>query len=168
MRYTYECVVERDGDGWSARFPQLGSATTCGDTVEEAVSEAGDLLTLLLSNYADEGKEPPRAADVARVVSVSVELTDAAVEETRYMTQSDAAEYLGVSRARVSALVREGVLDSKWFEGVRKVLIDSVRRYGDSPHKVDSKLRDIDETFDAMGVTREMADAVPDGEVEFE
>lgn len=142
MRYTYECVIERDGDGWSARFPQLGAATTCGDTFEEAVSEAGDLLTLLLSDYADEGKEPPRAVDVARVVSVSVELTDAAVEESHYMTQSDAAEYLGVSRARVSALVRGGVLESRWFEGVRKVLIDSVNRYGDSPRKAGRPARE--------------------------
>ena len=45
MRYTYDAVIVRDGDGYSVSFPQLPDAFTHGATREEASVRASEALT---------------------------------------------------------------------------------------------------------------------------
>lgn len=135
MRYCYEAIIEKDGDGWSARFPQFGDFQTCADTREDVVAEAADLLTLILAGYADEGKVPPSPEHVADCLCVSVDLTPDDVDKTHYMTQQEAAEALQVSPSRVSALIRDGRLEAKRFDRRNLVSIDSVNRCRDAPRK---------------------------------
>lgn len=135
MEYTYRCVLTHESDGWVASFPQLGGHSTGGDTREEALREAHDLLTALLCDYAERGEEPPEPGDVTELAPVTVDVTPETVEESHYETQAACAELLGVTRARVNALVSSGQLESKVFNGRRKVSIESMNRWKSSARK---------------------------------
>ena len=135
MEYTYRCVLTHESDGWIASFPQLGGYSTSGDTREEALLEAHGLLTALLCDYAERGEEPPEPGDVTELAPVTVEVTPETVEESHYETQAACAELLGVTRARVNALVSSGQLESKVFNGRRKVSIESMNRWKSSARK---------------------------------
>ncbi|MGR1083206.1 type II toxin-antitoxin system HicB family antitoxin [Olegusella massiliensis] len=135
MRYTYEVVIERDGDGWSAHIPQLEDSMTCADTREEVVRRAAELMELEIASTILDGKKLPKAEHVAEVVMLSVDMTQEDVDEVKYMTQKDAQEYLGLSASRVSALVNNGTLQSRIFGCRNMVLIESVNEYMDRPRK---------------------------------
>ncbi len=49
----YTARIERDGDGWSASFPDVPGAMTCADTKEEALVEAKDALEGVLAAMLD-------------------------------------------------------------------------------------------------------------------
>ena len=135
MEHTYSCVLEREDDWWIASFPQLGGYCTQGHTRDEALRQAADLLTLLLCDYVERGEEPPEPGDITEIAPVTVSITPEIIEETHYETQAAAAEQLGVTRARVNALVASGQLESKVFSGRRKVSIESVNRYAASERR---------------------------------
>lgn len=135
MEYTYRCVLTHEADGWVASFPQLGGYSTGGDTRDEALCEARDLLTALLCEYAERGEEPPEPGDVTELAPVTVEVTPETVEESHYETQAACAELLGVTRARVNALVASGQLESRVFNGRRKVSIESMDRWAATERK---------------------------------
>ena len=67
--------------------------------------------------------------DVTELAPVTVVVTPETVEESHYETQAACAELLGVTRARVNALVASGQLESKVFGGRRKVSIESMERW---------------------------------------
>ncbi len=129
MEYTYKCVLTHRDDGWIASFPQLGGYSTGGDTREKALREARDLLTVLLCDYVERGEEPPEPGDSFELVPVTAQVTPEIVEESHYETQAACAELLDVTRAHVSALVASGRLESKVFNGQRKVLIESMEQW---------------------------------------
>lgn len=135
MRHCYEAVLERDADGWTVRFPQLGDFVTFGKTREEALDEASDLLRLILAERVEKGDELPSQEHVVECVSVSVDVSLEDAERTHFMTQREAADLLGVSPSRVSALVSSGRLTSRRFEGRNLVSVQSVNAYLASPRK---------------------------------
>lgn len=134
-RYSYDCVLTREDDGYVASFPQLPGCFTDGDTREEAIANASEALQAFMAGYAEGGQEPPAYERAAEVVTVSVEVTDEDLDEMRYMTQSAAADALGVSPSRVSALIGSGRLEARWFDGARKVSVASVNAYASSPRR---------------------------------
>ena len=147
MEYTYRCVLTHEDDGWVASFPQLGGYSTGGNTREEALHEASDLLTALLCDYTERGEEPPEPGDVTELAPVTVVVTPETVEESHYETQAACAELLGVTRARVNALVASGQLESKVFDGRRKVSIESMERWRATERKAGRPARvDVRET----------------------
>lgn len=147
MEYTYRCVLTHEDDGWVASFPQLGGYSTGGNTREEALHEASDLLTALLCDYTERGEEPPEPGDVTELAPVTVVVTPETVEEAHYETQAACAELLGVTRARVNALVASGQLESKVFGGRRKVSIESMERWKATERKAGRPARvDVRET----------------------
>ena len=147
MEYTYRCVLTHEDDGWVASFPQLGGYSTGGDTREEALREARDLLTALLCDYVERGEEPPEPGDVTELAPITVVVTPETVEEAHYETQAACAELLGVTRARVNALVASGQLESKVFGGRRKVSIESMERWKATERKAGRPARvDVRET----------------------
>ena len=58
--YNYPAAIERDEDGrYVVVFPDFGWGATDAATLEEALSEAGDLLRELMVTTMREGKSCP-------------------------------------------------------------------------------------------------------------
>lgn len=127
MKLTAECVLTRDEDGrWTAELPQYGGAATSGRTREEALATAREVLELGAVDMLADGRRAPGCAHVAEVAVLTVEVSPADAERAHYVTKAQAAERLGVSRPRVSALVASGVLETGEFDGRELVLLESV------------------------------------------
>ena len=63
--YNYPAAIERDEDGrYVVVFPDFGWGATDGATLEEALSEAGDLLRELMVTKMREGKRLPEPSCV--------------------------------------------------------------------------------------------------------
>lgn len=134
MKLTAECVLTRDEDGrWTAEFPQYGGVATSGKSREDAIKAAREVLELEAIDVITEGRRPPKCAHVAEVTVLTVDVTPEDAERAHYITKAQAAERLGVSRPRVSALVASGVLETRVFDGRELVSLESVSRYSASP-----------------------------------
>ena len=84
---------------------------------------------------------------MTELAPVTVVVTPETVEEAHYETQAACAELLGVTRARVNALVASGQLESKVFGGRRKVSIESMERWRATERKAGRPARvDVRET----------------------
>ncbi len=57
----YTAKIEKDGDGYSAYFPDVPGADTCGDTKEEAVKFAGEALNGVLASMLGRKDPLPQA-----------------------------------------------------------------------------------------------------------
>lgn len=134
MRYMYEAIAVRDGDGWSVSFPQIPEAVSQGATADEAVRNAADALALALTGRIERGTVPDRDHCV-ECVSVSVEVGEDDIDESRYMTQEQAADYLGIGISRVSQLAKSGRLQSRMFGRRNMVSVDSVEMYASGDRK---------------------------------
>ena len=65
--YNYPAAIERDEDGrYVVVFPDFGWGATDGATLEEALSEAGDLLRELMVATMREGKRLPEPSCVGK------------------------------------------------------------------------------------------------------
>lgn len=134
MRLSGECVLTKDEEGrWTASLPQFGGVATSARTREEALRGARELLELEAFDLIEEGRAAPRARHVAEVSLITVDVDALDAERSRYVTKAQAAERLGVSRPRVSALVASGQLDVREFGGRELVSLESVGRYRESP-----------------------------------
>lgn len=130
-RYSYDCVIEKDYDDgvYLVHFPQIPGAYSYGDTREEAMRNAQDVLRLCLADCARGEERAPEYERSAEVVNVSVVITPEDVEEMSCLTLSQVADELEVSPSRVTALVKSGSLDVRVVKGRRMVTIESVERY---------------------------------------
>lgn len=115
MRYTYEAVITKDSDGWVGEIPQLSDSITQGETREDVIDMLSDMLLLEFSERIDEQGEVPAFEHVVECVSISVDLTEEDIEETRYITTLEAQRQLGLSEEAVSALAKSGQLESRHF-----------------------------------------------------
>ena len=60
MDIRYPAIIElQEEGGFTVSFPDLDEAVTEGDTMEEALFNAADVLTLTLESRMDEGMEIP-------------------------------------------------------------------------------------------------------------
>lgn len=132
-RFTYDCIITKGEDAWCVSFPQIPEAYTDGKTREGVIANAAEVLKLAMGGYIEDGEMPPEYERLAEVVSVSVEVSDEDIDKMHYETQSQAAEVLGVTLSRISALIESGRLESKTFDGRRMVSIASVEKYAASP-----------------------------------
>ena len=76
MLCSFECVLEREDDVWSARFPQIEGAVTSGKTRDLALKNASELLKMLACESVEEGPALPEAQHVCETVTVCVTVTD--------------------------------------------------------------------------------------------
>lgn len=123
---VYVCEFEfYDSGGYVDAVPlSFDGEGTFGDDFEDAVESAADWLSCLVDDHLMNGTALPpvrfgnKAVHGGRVVAVAVsrELGDIPA-----MTAADAARELGVSRARVSQLVKSGMLDS-WVDGTKRMV----------------------------------------------
>lgn len=128
MLLSAECVLTRDGDFWVAEFPQFGGVSTHGKTRAEALKAAREVLTLEAVALIDDGESAPRTAHVAEVHIVSVDVSDDDAEAAHCLTLAQAARELELSKSRVTALVKSGVLDVRLVANRRMVTIESINR----------------------------------------
>ena len=112
MQYTYEFEMWRGEFAWiAAPFDLVG--ITQGVDVEDVCESAADLLRELAREYLMRGETPPKATfdhepshgGVRLIVSVDVTLDD--IEK---VSAAQAAELLGVSRSRVTAMLHSGLI----------------------------------------------------------
>ncbi|MDR1088763.1 MAG: helix-turn-helix domain-containing protein [Coriobacteriales bacterium] len=116
--YIYEFEFFED-NGMMAAFPfGLDNHATQGIDLADAIAMAADLVKGLAEDSLLNGHELPEATfghepeHGGKVFTIAV---SASLDDVETMTASHAAEVLGVSRGRVSNMLRDGVL-----EGFRK------------------------------------------------
>lgn len=63
-KYLYPAVFTKDDAGYSVNFPDLKNCFTSGETLEEAIDMANDVLCLTLYDLEQEGAEIPAASAV--------------------------------------------------------------------------------------------------------
>jgi len=134
-RYTYEAIIELQDDGYYVYFPQLPDAYTSGNSRADAIKNAAEVLSLIVGEYVDEGKQLPKPKRVAECISVSIVLSDEDIESMKYLSLSEAAEDLEVTPGRITQLIKAGKLHDKYFGGKRMVSIESVNSVMQSSRK---------------------------------
>lgn len=138
-RYLYEATFSpNELGGYDVFFPELGIATL-GDDLTNAAYMAQDLLTIYILGENDMGrdipetgqfgaKRPENGAVIGIMALISEE--DPQPEE---MTADHAADILGVSRARVYAMARTGILESRKVGNALMISAESVKRRFNEP-----------------------------------
>ena len=136
MLYVYEFELFEGEDGWILAFPFDFDGETQGADLAEAAAMAADWLKLEIEHRLMHGEDIPEATlgheptrEDGRVLLVAVE---AGLDTIPAVTASEAAELLGVSRARVSQMLKADLL-----EGFRKGRDSFITRYS-----VDARLRE--------------------------
>jgi antitoxin HicB len=71
LRYAFPATIERDGSGWMVTFDGLPGGT-CGDTREEALARAQDLLVTVLAGFVEEGVPIPHPGNERGPIMINV------------------------------------------------------------------------------------------------
>ena len=61
QRIFYPCEISQDEEGYQVQFTDFPEGFTDGDSLEEAITNARDLLGALLFSYLKHGKDLPSA-----------------------------------------------------------------------------------------------------------
>jgi len=137
-RYLYEVELRPDEDGYSVRVPDLDGCFTQGSTVHEALSMAADALMTYVAALLENGNAIPEPTFGhtepigGKVVALSFETDADYVIDA--VSPAEAAVMLGVSRGRVSQMMRDGILDVYEHAGERKIDLVSINARLASPH----------------------------------
>ena len=66
MKYAYPAVFTPEPEGgYSVVFPDLEGCFTCGDSIEDAIYMAEDVLAFTLFDFEKEGKAVPQASKLS-------------------------------------------------------------------------------------------------------
>ena len=93
LSLVYAAKITPSGDGFTVTFRDLDNVFTEGDTYEEAMFNAQEVLDILLLNMAQDGHEIP--ITVSPEVAVPVLLHK--LREVRHYSMADVARSMGVS-----------------------------------------------------------------------
>lgn len=141
MKYICAAVVapQKDG-GFEATFPAWPEVSGAGATFGEALKKASDALTDAVSLKLDETRDLPagdldiEAPKGAKVAAVCVDAIPASV--SLLLTASDASTILGVTRSRISNMLRAGILEEGHRDGRSTVVtLKSVNNRLNNPRK---------------------------------
>ena len=68
MRVVYPVLFyEEDGENYSVFVPDLDNVATCGDTLEEAMYMAQDLIAGVLLDKMEDGEKIPKSSSIEQV-----------------------------------------------------------------------------------------------------
>lgn len=67
MKYTFMANIYHEDDAYIVTFPDIPSCFTSGDTLEEAIEMAEDVLNLMLWDMEESGTPIPRATTPAKI-----------------------------------------------------------------------------------------------------
>lgn len=147
--YTYGADLIEEDDGYSVVVPAFPGTAASGDTMKEACENAAGCLQLVIAEYVAGKRTLPEASfDAKPDIVLCVEVTDRLIEESDYMTVTEAADELGVSPGRVSQLITKGQLDS--FQrpgGQRMVSVASVAERKANPPAANRPKKRIEVRF---------------------
>lgn len=128
MQCVYEFELIED-DGWIVALPFDFGGGTQGVDLAEASIMAADWLKTMLSHDLMEGKPFPKPTlghepeQGGRVLVVSVEVS---LDSIPTVSATEAAEMLGVGKARVSQMVKNGLLAGYKDGRDVRVTLDSI------------------------------------------
>lgn len=75
MELRYAVLLEPEGSAYNVIVPALPEAHTWGETVEEALKMAREVIVLCVAERRAQGEEiPPSDADTARLAAVEISL----------------------------------------------------------------------------------------------
>lgn len=128
--YEFEVVPDAEDGGYLA-LPFDFDGGTEADTLEDLADMASDLLRIKLEHLYINGQPAPKATfgntprhEGGRIMLVTAHEPALTIRRT---TPSDAARLIGVSPARVTQLVKQGLLESFIDEfGKRWITLNSV------------------------------------------
>lgn len=127
MDYTYEADIEREDGDWLISFPAFPGAFGGGRTMRKACRDASEALRMAIAQSISEGKKLPRATFNTPPKAVfTVQVDGSYIDETGSVTATEAARMLGVSKGRVSQLVKAGQLDTVLVGGRSRVTLASI------------------------------------------
>lgn len=131
-RFIYEVAIGRDESGYYAYVPDLEGCFGGGDTLKEVYESISNGLETHIESLVAYGMEVPRATfgnapDEGESVSVVSVYVDVDVVEG-YVTAAEAARTLGVTKARVSHMIRDGILTAYRKGRSTYVTEDSLRK----------------------------------------
>lgn len=66
-KYIYPAIFEKEETGYSVFFPDIDGCYTCGDSLEDAMDMAEDVLSLVLYTYETDGKTIPTPSDCSAI-----------------------------------------------------------------------------------------------------
>ncbi|WP_039913158.1 type II toxin-antitoxin system HicB family antitoxin [Cellvibrio mixtus] len=107
----YPVIIEKDGNGFFARFPDIPEALTGADTKEETLAEAKNALLTAFEFYFEDQRTVPAASDgdyadwveIPLSVEAKVLLLNSMVEQR--ITQSDLAKRMDTTRQEVQRII---------------------------------------------------------------
>ena len=81
-KYCFPALFSPDDGGWAVSFPDLEGCVTCADTLPEALFNAEDVLSLVLTDREDTGEAIPAPGDANRVPHQPDELVSLVYADT--------------------------------------------------------------------------------------
>ena len=131
-RYIYEILLEPEDDTsvWNVTVPDLEGCLTFGESIDDAVAEAADALMTYIASLLKNGDTLPspvfgnEASKGGMAIALAVEVDASYIVDG--VSPSEAATMLGVTRGRVSQMIRAGVLSTYEHAGERVVDLASI------------------------------------------
>lgn len=108
----YPVIIEKDGNGYMARFPDIPEALTCGDTYEETLVEAQNALVTAFDFYFEDQRAIPMPSankkgtgtvDVPLSVWAKVLVLNTMLSER--VSQAELAKRMGTRKQEVQRIV---------------------------------------------------------------
>ncbi|NTU88296.1 MAG: type II toxin-antitoxin system HicB family antitoxin [Actinobacteria bacterium] len=131
MRCIYDALLTPDEDGgYCVTVPDLEGCFTEGNNQEEAILNAGDAIETYVGSLLFDGEPVPArttghvAPEGGHVATIFVKAGPDSV--TDVVSASEAADRLGVTRSRVSHMIKSGILDARREGRDTKVTIASI------------------------------------------
>lgn len=139
-RFVYQALFEPEKDGgYSITVPDLPGCYSCGADFNDAVYMAADAMRCIVGVMLYDGKSAPEPTKHEcpkgwESVFVSFEIDEEDNEWKPCVSAAEAARELGVSRGRVSHMLRSGILKGFHEWGNTFVTKESIdRRLASNP-----------------------------------
>lgn len=138
MKCMYETILSpNELGGFDVRIPDLDCMTQ-GDSLDDAVDAARDLIALMVASHMECNESLPKnhfGHDVPKDGYAIAIFQEVDAPSDHDLTVRETAEVLDVTKARVYAMVRDGVLVGCKIGSAVMVSARSVREYERKPRK---------------------------------
>lgn len=109
----YPVTIKKDGNSYSVSFPDIPEALSCGDSYEEALTEAADALMTAFEFYFEDERTVPLPSKVTgEFINVplsiwsKVLLLNTMLEE--HVSQADLAKRIGKKKQEMQRIINLG------------------------------------------------------------
>ena len=92
MKQIYPAIFHEEDGGYWVEFPDLDGCITEGDTREEALEMAEEVLGLFLVSLEEQGKEIPQPTSIENVSAIDGFVTYIATNMNRYRRNTKAVK----------------------------------------------------------------------------